>query len=204
MDNMNFKWLKKGARSPDVIPLLKIEGLTVKVGMRRVLDNLNLQVFEGDHVLITGPNGCGKSTLFNAIMDIPPSKRTRGKIEFKGKDITKLPTHERANLGISYMRQTENIFPGMSVADNLRLALGDDGPERFQREFPEWVEELTLEKRAGALSGGQKKKLAWGMTVLKTNIYMHLLDEPTTGVSLKFLMPEKLTYLLITHEKTYA
>jgi len=204
MDNMNFKWLKKGARSPDVIPLLRIEGLTVKVGMRRVLDNLNLHVFKGDHLLITGPNGCGKSTLFNAIMDIPPSKRIRGKIEFKGKDITKLPTHERANLGISYMRQTENIFPGMSVADNLRLALGDDGPERFQREFPEWVEELTLEKRAGALSGGQKKKLAWGMTVLKTNIYMHLLDEPTTGVSLKFLMPEKLTYLLITHEKTYA
>lgn len=204
MDNMKFNWLKRGERGPDVIPLLKIEKLAVKVGMRRVLDDLNLEVFEGDHVLITGPNGCGKSTLFNAILDIPPSKRIRGKIEFKGKDITSLPTHERANQGISYMCQTENIFPGLSVAGNLRLALGEDGLELFQREFPQWVEELTLEKRAGALSGGQKKKLAWGMTVLKTNIYMHLLDEPTAGVSLKFLMPERLTYLLITHEKTYA
>ena len=183
MDNMNFKWLKRGQRGPDVIPLLRIEGLTVKVGMRRVLDNLDLEVFEGDHVLITGPNGCGKSTLFNAIMDIPPSKRIRGKIEFKGNDITRLPTHKRANLGISYMRQIDNIFPGMSVAGNLRLAIGEEGPERFQREFPQWVEELPLEKRGGALSGGQKKKLAWGMAMIVKNSELTLADESRAGMS---------------------
>ena len=202
MANIKIDWLKRGRCGPNVIPLLKIEGLTVKVGMRRVLDNLDLEVFEGDHVLITGPNGCGKSTFFNAVMDIPPAKRIRGKIEFKGKDITGVPTHERANLGISYMRQTENIFPGLSVADNLRLALGDDGPEGFHREFSQWAKELTMEKRAGALSGGQKKKLAWGMTVLKPDTDIHLLDEPTAGVALKFSLPERLTYLLISHEKT--
>jgi ABC-type branched-subunit amino acid transport system ATPase component len=98
------------------------------------------------------------------------------------------------------MRQTENIFPGLSIADNLRLALGEDGPERFQREFSEWVEELTLGKRAGALSGGQKKKLAWGMTVLRSNIYMHLLDEPKAGVADMLKIPKTDGYLTISHE----
>ncbi|NIA19284.1 MAG: ATP-binding cassette domain-containing protein [Xanthomonadaceae bacterium] len=200
MANIKIDWLKRGRCGPNVIPLLKIEGLTVKVGMRRVLDNLDLEVFEGDHVLITGPNGCGKSTFFNAVMDIPPAKRIRGKIEFKGKDITGVPTHERANLGISYMRQTENIFPGLSVADNLRLALGEDGPERFQREFSPWIEEFVLGKRAGALSGGQKKKLAWGMVVLKPDTDIHLLDEPTAGVANMLKIPKADSYLMISHE----
>lgn len=177
--SLQFTKLKEGKR---LSPVLNIKNLSVRVGIRQVLKEMNLTVYPGDHIRITGPNGSGKSTLLNAIAGVDPARIEEGTIEFNGINITRLAPHERASLGIAYMRQSDNVFPSLSVADNLRLALGDDGPEQFTKAFPEWAKDLPMTKTAGLLSGGQKKKLAWGMTVLRNDIKLALLDEPRAGV----------------------
>jgi len=182
MSGLQFTWLKKGTRDKGAQPLLQVENLTVRVGIRQVLSNVSLEVYEGDHVRITGSNGCGKSTLLNAIAGVEPARVKHGVIKFDGREISMLPSHERSVLGIAYMRQSDNVFPGLSVADNLKLALEEDGPAKFQEAYPEWTEDLPLNKPTGQLSGGQKKKLAWAMTALRNNLRIALLDEPRAGV----------------------
>jgi branched-chain amino acid transport system ATP-binding protein len=108
---------------------------------------------------------------------------TSGNIAMDGREIMLLPAHERASLGLAYMRQTDNTFPSLSVAENLRIALGGGGSERFSATFPEWAKQILLDKPAGNLSGGQKKKLAWAMTFLQEGSSLVLLDEPMAGVS---------------------
>jgi len=182
MSGLQFTWLRKGERTSGSSPLLKVKGLTVRVGIRCVLSAIDLEVYEGDHIRVTGVNGSGKSTLLNAIAGVEPAKVEQGTIVFLGQDITRCPSYERANTGIAYMRQTDNIFPGLSIAENLQMALGQDGTEMFHTSFPEWREVLPLGKSAGALSGGQRKKLAWAMVVLK-KCPLTLVDEPEAGVS---------------------
>jgi ABC-type branched-subunit amino acid transport system ATPase component len=180
MSSLHFTWLKKGESGTR--PLLSVRNLCVRVGIRQILKNVNLEVFPGDHIRITGPNGSGKSTLLNAIAGVEPAKVTSGSIAMDGREIMLLPAHERASLGLAYMRQTDNTFPSLSVAENLRIALGGDGSERFRATFPEWAKQIPLDKPAGNLSGGQKKKLAWAMTSLQ-NSQVVMLDEPMAGVS---------------------
>lgn len=177
--SLQFTKLKEGKR---LSPLLNIKNLSVRVGIRQVLKEMNLTVYPGDHVRITGPNGSGKSTLLNAIAGVEPARIEEGTIEFNGNNITRLAPHERTSVGIAYMRQSDNVFPSLSVADNLRLALGGGGPESFTESFPEWANDIPLIKIAGNLSGGQKKKLAWGMTLLRQNVRLALLDEPKAGM----------------------
>lgn len=177
--SLQFTKLKEGKR---LAPVLNIKNLSVRVGIRQVLKDMNLTVYPGDHIRITGPNGSGKSTLLNAIAGVDPARIEEGTIEFNGINITRLAPHERASLGIAYMRQSDNVFPSLSVADNLRLALGNDGTDKFTKTFPQWINDMPLAKMAGLLSGGQKKKLAWGMTVLRRDVRLVLLDEPRAGV----------------------
>jgi ABC-type branched-subunit amino acid transport system ATPase component len=199
MSGLEFTWLTQGRRIPGAQPVLSVENLTVRVGMRRVLDGIDLQVFEGDHVRITGPNGCGKSSLLNAIVGVAPARIEHGHIHFEGSDVTDRPAHERARRGIAYMRQVDNVFPALTVDENLVLALGRDGFDRFAEAFPEWATDLMRHKRAGQLSGGQKKKLAWAMTVL-TNAPLILADEPQAGIEQRFAPPAGKTYILVTHQ----
>jgi len=182
VSGLQFTWLKKGDRHADIPPLLKIQSLTVRVGMRRVLEDIQVDIYKGDHVLVTGPNGCGKSTLLNAIMGVPPASIVSGLIEFRSQNVTRLPTHERACLGVAYMRQKDNIFPGLSIRDNLHLSLGKAGPALFQELFPEWSDDLLIHKLAGTLSGGERQKLAWGITAL-TNAPLIMADELFAGIS---------------------
>lgn len=197
--SLHFTKLREGEPTA---PLLTIKNLSVRAGIRLVLKDMNLTVCRGDHIRITGPNGSGKSTLLNAISGIEPARIEQGTIEFDGNDIKSMPAHKRAALGIAYMRQTDNIFPSLSVGDNLRLALGDDGPERFTKIFPEWCKDMPLSKTAGLLSGGQKKKLAWAMTLLRQNARIALLDEPKAGTDESIngnQIPSHLTVLEIEH-----
>ena len=180
MSLLNFEWVNGQQRASGAVPLLSVQGVSVRLGQRLVLDDVSLEVFEGEQVRITGSNGAGKSTLLNAIMGVLPL--VAGKIMFKGKDLVPLPTHERSHLGIRYMRQRDNVFPSLTVRENLRLALGEDGYERFQERFPEWARDIAPQTMAGMLSGGQKQKLAWGMTVLQ-NVMLLLSDEASTGSS---------------------
>src|SRR5665647_509529 len=122
MSGLRVNWIRRG--DPSASPLLKVEGLSVRVGARRVLNLVDFAIHKGDHVRITGPNGSGKSTLLNAIAGVEPARIESGSILFAGEDITRKPPHERAALGLSYMRQTDNVFTSLSVRENLELALG--------------------------------------------------------------------------------
>jgi len=180
MGLLNFAWMGGQRRGSGGVPLLQVEHVSVRVGQRLVLDDVSLEVFEGEQVRITGPNGAGKSTLLNAITGVLPLDE--GRIVFKGEDISKLPTHERSARGIRYMRQRDNVFPSLTVSENLQLAVGKDGYERFRERFPEWAKDIAAVKPAGTLSGGQKQKLAWGMAVLSSGDIL-LADEPSSGVT---------------------
>ena len=165
----------------------------------KAVDNISFKTEKGEIFGLLGPNGAGKSTLFNAITGVLPL--ATGRIIFKGADISDLPIHERAARGICYMRQRDNVFPSLSVKENLQLAVGKDGYERFLEEFPEWAKDIGANQPAGMLSGGQKQKLAWVMTVL-TESSLLLFDEPKAGMSSTIDMnPEiLLTSLFIEHK----
>jgi len=180
MGLLNFEWMGGRKCESGSAPLLQIEHVSVRVGQRLVLDDISLEVFNGEQVRITGPNGAGKSTLLNAITGVLPVNE--GRILFKGEDISKLPAHERSARGIRYMRQRDNVFPSLTVSENLQLAVGKDGYERFRERFPEWAKDIAAHQPAGMLSGGQKQKLAWAMAVLSVG-EIFLADEPSTGVT---------------------
>ena len=179
MGLLNFEWVGGQYRSQDTPPLLVVERLSVRLGQRLVLDDVNLIIYKGEQVRITGPNGAGKSTLLNAITGVLPLNE--GRILFKGEDISRLPTHERTALGIRYMRQRDNVFSSLTVWENLQLAVGKDGYDRFRERFPDWAKDIAANQPAGMLSGGQKQKLAWGMAVLSSGDIL-LADEPSAGV----------------------
>lgn len=175
---IDFKWLLKSDKNDK--PLLEIEKLSVRLGGRLVFENLDLILYQGDQVQITGPNGAGKTTLLNAILgDVPIES---GVIKFEGKDITNLQTNEIANMGIAYMLQRENIFSSLTVEENLHLALGKGGYNIFKNIFPDWAYSIKSFVRANFLSGGQKQKLAMGMSFCK-NSKLLLLDEPLAGMN---------------------
>lgn len=180
MGLLNFEWMGGQKRGVGVAPLLQIEYISVRVGQRLVLDDISLEVFKGEQVRITGPNGAGKSTLLNVITGVLPLNK--GRIVFKGEDISSLPTHERTARGIRYMRQRDNVFPSLTVRENLQLAVGKDGYEHFRERFPEWAKDIAANQPAGMLSGGQKQKLAWGMVVLSSGEIL-LADEPSAGMT---------------------
>lgn len=167
--------------------LLTIEHLSCGYGDRPVLDDVNLSVKEGETVLIAGPNGCGKSTLLKAIIGALPL--TGGDIQFQGQSINALSTEERVRAGIGYLRQTDNIFPGQTVEENLQLAGLTLPKEVYAKSRAEMLEIFDFLKpkfnqRAGALSGGQRQALALAMVFLRPQ-KLYLLDEPTAGLSPK-------------------
>lgn len=167
--------------------LLKIERLSCGYGDRPVLSEVSLEVQSGESVLIAGPNGCGKSTLLKAIAGFLPL--TGGEIVFDGKALAQLKTEERVRFGIGYLRQTDNVFPGATVDENLMLAgltLPKAVYEKSRKEMLEIFDFLVpkLSTRAGALSGGQRQALALAMVFLRPQ-KLYLLDEPTAGLSPK-------------------
>ena len=167
--------------------LLEIKDLSCGYGDRPVLDGVSLSVREGEAVLLAGPNGCGKSTLLKAIVGALPL--TAGDVLFGGESLAGRSVEERVRMGIGYLRQTDNILPGQTVEENLRLAgmslskvayaAARDGMlSLFDFLAPK------LGQRAGSLSGGQRQALALAMVFLRPQ-RLYLLDEPTAGLSPK-------------------
>ena len=167
--------------------LLKIDHLSCGYGDRPVLNDVSLSVMEGEAVLLAGPNGCGKSTLLKAIIGALPL--TDGEVLFGGESLAGKSVESRVRLGIGYLRQTDNIFPGQTVDENLQLAgmsLSRSAYAAARDEMLALFDFLVpkLGQRAGSLSGGQRQALALAM------VFMHherlfLLDEPTAGLSPK-------------------
>ena len=167
--------------------LLEIKNLSCGYGDRPVLNGVSLAVNEGEAVLLAGPNGCGKSTLLKAVVGALPL--TEGSVSFYGEPLDGLSVEQRIRYGIGYLRQTDNIFSGQTVEENLKLA-GMSLPKETYEVARDSMLKLfdflknKLGQRAGSLSGGQRQALALAMVFLRPQP-LYLLDEPTAGLSPK-------------------
>lgn len=166
-------------------PLLRIEHLKKRYGSKLVVNNLSFSVNEGQVVGILGPNGAGKTTAFYMVMGLvsPDS----GQVFFKGIDITHLPIHKRAKLGMGYLAQEPSIFRKLSVEDNLLCILETldlskkEQTERLQALLNELNLNHLRKKKASLLSGGERRRLEITRALI-TNPSLLLLDEPFANI----------------------
>lgn len=166
--------------------LLAIENLSAGYGGRPVLESFSIDVKPGERIALIGPNGCGKSTLLRTVTaEVPESS---GTVRFNGEDITDLETDQIVGRGIGYLRQTRNIFPGLTVGENLELA-AINGGNRSARSLDGVMEAFPILQgrrsvRAGLMSGGERQALAAAMALMQP-VSLLLLDEPVAGLSQK-------------------
>ncbi len=149
-----------------------------------ILNGCSLEVHDREIVGIIGPNGAGKSTLLKAVFGLLPLRG--GSVHLRGEDITVRPPHELVQRGVGYVPQLHNVFPALTVEDNLRM-----GCYLRPRDFPERRDEIVgllpsigdrLQQRAGSLSGGQRQLLAMARALMMQPSVL-LLDEPSAGLS---------------------
>jgi branched-chain amino acid transport system ATP-binding protein len=177
-------------------PILTLTDVVVAFDALRAVDGVSLTVPRGQRRAIIGPNGAGKTTLFNAIAGaVPP---TAGRITFDGHDVTKLPPHRRAKLGISRTFQITNLFPTLSVQDNMVLALRGLTPKKFSlfgspdtdaaetARIAAALKAARIAERADVIvremSYGEQRQLEIAIALVTTP-EMLLLDEPAAGLS---------------------
>ena len=165
------------------MPFLEVREIDTFYGASHVLHSLSLSMERGAIECILGRNGVGKTTLLRSVIGLTPPRR--GAIIFKGNDITRMRVNQRARLGIGYVPQGREIFPDISVIDNLRLGLvaRSDGMTRVPDEIFEFFPMLKLlvDRPGGLLSGGEQQQLAIARA-LCGNPELLLLDEPTEGI----------------------
>jgi len=165
--------------------LLKVSGLVKQYRGRRVVDGLSLEVNGSEIVGLLGPNGAGKTTSFYMIVGlVAPDK---GKVFFQNMDITRLPMHKRAQLGIGYLSQEPAIFRNMTVEENIMaiLEILDIHPGERKLRLQMLLEELRIshlaKNKAYTLSGGERRRLEI-TRALAINPSFLLLDEPFSGI----------------------
>ena len=173
--------------APSATPLLAIRSLRAAYGKIEALKGVDVEIKSGEIVALIGANGAGKSTLMMTIFGKPRARS--GRIEFDGRDITGVPTHEIARMRIAQSPEGRRIFPRMSVAENLQMGADatdsseadrTSGLERVLTLFPRLKERLT--QRGGTLSGGEQQMLAIGRCLMgKPDLVMF--DEPSLGLA---------------------
>ncbi len=162
--------------------LIAATGLRAGYATGDVLQDVSIEVGQGEVVGVLGRNGVGKSTLMRALIGLLPARR--GTVAYGGRDVTRLPAHRRAALGIGYVPQGRDVFPHMTVLDNLRMGQFVNRTQSFSPDavygyFP-FLEERARQ-RAGTLSGGQQEMLAIARALV-CGPQLLLLDEPSDGV----------------------
>jgi branched-chain amino acid transport system ATP-binding protein len=163
--------------------MLKVTQLCTAYGRIPILNGISFAAEEGEFIGILGHNGMGKTTLLKALMGFLPA--TGGCVQFAGTDVTQAAPHRRARLGLGYVPQGREIFPGLTVLDNLRMGCGkESGAERdiiapILEDFPRL--KPLLDRAGGALSGGEQQLLAIARC-LCGKPRLVLLDEPTEGI----------------------
>jgi len=166
-------------------PILELENIQKTYGDRTILRSLSFQIKAGEIVGLLGPNGAGKTTAF--YMTIGLIKPDGGKITFEGKEITQIPIHERAKMGMGYLAQEPSIFRGLTVEENIFCILEtlDLSPLEQRKKLEELLDELHLKhlrkSKAAYLSGGERRRLEI-TRCLVTNPKLLLLDEPFANV----------------------
>lgn len=162
--------------------LLAVHDVHGGYGEVDILQGVSLEVADGEIVTIAGTNGAGKSTLAKAVIGLLP--RMTGRVELAGRDITRLAVEDRIAAGIAYVPQVANIFPSLTVLENLKVVpkVVDAGNEiaRQLDNFP--TLKLRLRQRAGTLSGGERQQLAFARALLKAPKLI-VLDEPTAALA---------------------
>jgi branched-chain amino acid transport system ATP-binding protein len=168
------------------VSLLEVLDVHAGYGKMEILKGVSLRVEAGQIVSIIGPNGAGKSTVFKTLFGLLPTRQ--GSVRFDGEDVTNRPPADLLRRGITYVPQGRNVFPLMTVDENLRLGAYirrrsselDGEVERVYGTFPMLRE--ARRKRAAELSGGQQQMLEMGRALLLRPRLM-LLDEPTLGLA---------------------
>jgi urea transport system ATP-binding protein len=163
--------------------MLQIKGLNQFYGQSHTLWDLDLTIPQGESTVLMGRNGVGKTTLLQSIMGLLPIKS--GEMRFGDHDLSKLSVEDRATIGIGYVPQGRQIFPLLTVEENLRIGL----PARRDRlrQIPPFIFELfpvldaMRQRRGGDLSGGQQQQLAIGRALVLDPTLL-ILDEPTEGI----------------------
>lgn len=166
--------------------ILDVQNLSVEVSGKRVLNDVNLRIFKGEVHVLFGPNGSGKSSLIMAILGFPTYKVVSGKIIFKGRDITDLPTDERIKMGISVAFQNPPVIRGVKLGGILNHLLPDEKKIKdllTKIRFPEDFLERDINL---GFSGGEIKKSEI-LQVLAQNGDFIILDEPDSGVDVENL-----------------
>jgi urea transport system ATP-binding protein len=161
--------------------MLRVEGLNQYYGGSHTLEDISFEVAAGTCTAVLGRNGVGKSTLLKTLMGV---ERVRsGTITFDGRDITHASSHARARLGIGYVPQGRDIFPRLTVEENLLTGLAGQKSGEIDSEIYEMFPVLKQmrRRRGGDLSGGQQQQLAIGRALL-TKPKLLILDEPTEGI----------------------
>lgn len=191
---------------------LIVQSLRKQYKSRTVVQDISLNIKSGEVVGLLGPNGAGKTTSFYMIVGLVPSND--GRIILNGKDISRLPIHQRSHMGLSYLPQEPSIFRKLSSADNIRaiLELQKLSSDAIEKRLDELLEELHIshirDNLAVSLSGGERRRVEIARC-LATNPKFILLDEPFAGIdpiavldiqkTIKFLTAKNIGVLITDH-----
>jgi branched-chain amino acid transport system ATP-binding protein len=166
-------------------PILVAEALSSGYGKFQVLFDVSFRVYENEILAIVGPNGSGKSTLLKTVFGL--TTIYSGSVIYRGRDITRLPPHVKARIGVAYLPQTDNVFAELTVKENLLMAAytleeseARDRIEEVLNLYPVLKERLSYKARS--LSGGERQMLALAMTLVRRPDII-MLDEPTANLA---------------------
>ena len=164
--------------------LLKLDQVETHIGQYHILQGISFEVKKGEVTVLLGRNGAGKTTTLRTIMGLNPA--SKGSVTFKGEQIQALPTYTIAKKGIGYVPEDQGIFAGLTVEENMKVAIQKENEETAKRM--DWILELFPDlkkfwkKPGGYLSGGQKQMLSIARAYVNENELL-LIDEPSKGLA---------------------